>query len=135
MPPVGPLAITFNTLGGWFWLTGLLAGVCTVPFVLLAHKTAQAKMGWLLALLALPWVGFVFSWGIGRSWLGRRVLRLRHSRIAQRLDVNVTRATALRSVRRAVGLAEEVVRAASQDGAEAPYPGNQFLVLAEGPTA
>ena len=133
--PVVPLAATFGTPLGWFWFSGVLAGLFTVPFVLLSTKTAQAKLGWLLALFSLPWFGFVLYWGLGRSWLKRRVLRLRHSRIAQRLDVTHIRATALRSVRRAVGLAEEVVRAASQEGAEAPYPGNTFLALAEGPTA
>jgi cardiolipin synthase A/B len=135
MLPLAPPAFFLDGFAGGLWITGVLAGLVTVPFVLLANKTAQAKIGWFLALFALPIFGTFVYWAIGHNWLKRRILRLRHARVAGLVPLEKTFATALGTSQRGQGLAEEVVKAAAVDGAELPFPGNDFLPLASGPAA
>lgn len=121
---------------GPVWLLTTLAAVATVPFVLLSHKTAQAKLGWLLALFALPIAGCVGYWLVGRNWLYRRVLRLRHARGRELAPVDRTLVSALRqAVAPRGGVAREVTLAVELEGVEAPFPGNEVLPLTDGPSA
>jgi len=139
-----PLLTTASLTQG-FWLYGtafrgwvlLLAVLATVPFVLLSRKTAQGKLGWLLALFALPWVGLVFYWLLGRDWLNRRVLRLRHARSASLQTADRMLVSTLQKVRSTPrgGVAEELLLAAEMEGMYAPYPGNEVTLLGEGPAA
>lgn len=130
LPEVGPRWL------GWVHLCAVLA---TVPVVLLSRKSPQGKLGWLLALVALPWLGLVLYWGLGRDWLHRRVLRLRHARTASLeptdrvLDAARLQVQASHAAGRALGVAPELVLAAQSEGVCAPYPGNEVLALADGP--
>lgn len=128
-------ALIVEWIGGPFWWTAVLAALATAPLVLLAPKSAQAKMGWLLALFALPWLGPVLYWLLGRNWLHRRVLRLRHACGLEWTAVDRTLASTLVAATRTHGLADEVVMAAALEGASAPFPGNDVLALADGPSA
>lgn len=130
-----PLAVTGPGFAGAIWLIGLALAFASVPSVLLARKTAQAKLGWFLALFALPVFGAFLYWVLGHNWLQRRVLKLRYARGAGMAPLEKTLATALGMAHRGVGLAEEVVKAAAVEGAELPYPGNDMLPLATGPEA
>jgi cardiolipin synthase len=121
----------------WVSWAHFLAVLATVPFILLARKSPQAKLGWLLAIVALPWVGLLFYWAVGRDWLNRRVLRLRHARVTSFQPTDrMLQATIdqLRSAPRG-SVAQELVLAAEMEGVSAPYPCNEVLPLAEGPAA
>jgi cardiolipin synthase len=137
MLPLAPpgLLLELDGVFGVLWLLGMAAALVTAPLVLLSHKSAQAKLGWILALFAMPIVGAILYWALGHNWLARRVLRLRHARGAGLSQIERTLATALGSAQRGAGLAEEVVKAAAVDGAELPYPGNDVTPLATGPSA
>lgn len=132
-----PLALVWGDLAGWLWLAALGGALVTVPFVLLAPKTAQAKLGWMLALVALPVLGFLCYWTFGRSWLHRRVLRLRHACGRELEPMDRTLAATLRQALAPPknGIAQEVTLAAELEGVEAPFPGNDVLPLADGPAA
>jgi len=123
-----------SSIPGWVQLAAVLA---TVPFVLLGRKSAQGKLGWLLILFALPWGGLALYWLLGRDWLNRRVLRLRHARSAMLEAPERLLVSTLRKARLAPkgGVAQELVLAAEMEGMHAPYPGNEVLPLAEGPAA
>ncbi len=126
------LLFRLEGIAGWLHLAAVLA---TVPFVLLARKSAQGKLGWLLALFALPWLGLFFYWVLGRDWLNRRVLRLRHARSASLETSDRVLVSTLKKALSAPrgGVAQELVLAAEIEGMYAPYPGNDVLPLAEGP--
>ncbi len=137
MAPPSALAILWSDGAGPVWLVVTLASVATAPTVLLSPKTAQAKLGWLLALFALPVVGFLGWWIFGRSWLHRRVLRLRHACGRELAPMDRTLVSTLRQAVGAPrnGVASEVTLAAELEGVEAPFPGNEVLPLADGPSA
>jgi cardiolipin synthase A/B len=131
---------------GALWLQGipnpaagleLAATLATIPFVLLSRKGPQAKLGWLLALATIPYGGLFLYWLLGRDWLNRRVLKLRHARgqslePTDRMLVSTVRAS-LPAPR--VGVDDELVLAAEMEGVAPPFRGNRVTTLAEGPAA
>lgn len=132
------MGFTGGTTGSWTSLLGwchLLAVLSTAPSVLLSHKSAQAKLGWFLAMVALPWLGLACYWLVGRNWLHRRVLRLRHARTASLQEADRLLENTKRQARSAPrgGVAEELLLAAEIEGMSEPYPGNEVRLLAEGP--
>lgn len=130
-------ALVPTTFERWVSWAHLLAVLATVPFILLARKSAQAKLGWILAVVALPWVGLVFYWALGRDWLNRRVLKLRHARVASFQPTDRMLQATIDQLRRVPrgSVAQELVLAAEMEGVAAPYPCNEVLPLAEGPAA
>jgi cardiolipin synthase len=126
------LAISWEPLS--IYGLGILCGLATVPVILLAPKSAQGKIGWILVVLGLPWVGLLLYWIGGRSRLKRRVLRLRGVR-------GVTIRGLDRPLRASLdrlsghGVATEMVRTAEIGGAFPPYAGNDVLPLIDGPSA
>lgn len=60
-----------------FWTSTQVLAVCSIPSVLLQRRgRPQAAIAWVLALFALPWLGLLLWWLVGRRHL-RRVKRRR----------------------------------------------------------
>lgn len=140
------MAASATTLLGALWLSGIphvwaglefAATLATIPVVLLSRKGAQAKLGWLLALSTIPYGGLFLYWMLGRDWLNRRVLKLRHARSQSLERTDRMLVTTLRASLPAPrpGVGAELVLAAEMEGVASPYYGNSVLPLAEGPSA
>jgi cardiolipin synthase A/B len=144
MPPWPPGVVAFwldallpTEIERWVSWVHLGAVLATVPFILLARKSPTAKLGWLFGIVAIPWIGLFFYWVLGRDWLNRRVLRLRHARVVSFEPTDRMLQSQIAAMRAAPrgNVAQEVVLAAEMEGVAAPYPGNAVLPLAEGPAA
>jgi cardiolipin synthase len=128
------LALEWEVLVVRGYAVSLLVNLATIPVILLSPKTPQGKIAWILVVLGVPGGGLAFYWIWGRSRLKRKVLTLRHGR-ASYVEA------AERPFREAVvrqlggGLSAELARTAEVMGAFPPYPGNDVLLLAEGPEA
>jgi cardiolipin synthase len=72
---IGLLSASGWPVHGWdaFLLVGELLALLTIPSVLIRRRGHPiAALAWLLALIALPLVGVVLWWGIGRTHLVRK---------------------------------------------------------------
>ena len=128
------LALAWEVVVTWLQGLSFLVALATIPLILLSPKTPQGKTAWILVVLGLPGIGLALYWIGGRSRLKRKVLTLRHGR-ASYVEA------AERPFREAVvrqlgsGLSPELARTAEVMGAFPPYPGNDVLLLADGPAA
>lgn len=65
----------------WILLAAELLGLATIPSVLVQRRGRPlAALSWILALLAIPLVGVVLWWLLGRTHLKRRARKRRKSR-------------------------------------------------------
>ena len=128
------LALSWESLVVRVYALSFLLNLATIPVVLLAPKTPQGKLGWILILLGAPGVGLLLYWIAGRSRLKRRVVLLRHGRASY---VEATERPHREAVARQLGsgFSPGLVRTAEVMGAFPPYPANELLVLADGPSA
>lgn len=71
------------------WWGGTIVALVHIPSVLMRRETRpMAALAWILCLLALPVVGVVLWWGIGRRHLERRKRRWARSREAMSRSLN-----------------------------------------------
>jgi cardiolipin synthase A/B len=64
-------------------LAAYLAGIASAPSALLTARTPQAAVGWVVALLTIPWLAVPLYWTMGSSRFGAYI------RIRQRADAAV----------------------------------------------
>ena len=88
--PTLSLIAWLSELSAWtlFVWTGRILGICFVPSVLLQRSTRPvASLGWILALVFLPYLGILLWWVFGRSYLRRSSPRSveGHRRLSERL--------------------------------------------------
>jgi cardiolipin synthase len=121
----------------WFYWAGLALGAALVPGILLSRKVAQAKVAWILFVLGFPWVGAFFYGALGRARLARSVVRLRGRRGAAlaRVDETLRRTLASGPPISPADPAEQMVLGARHVGATPAVAGNEFTLLADGPSA
>ncbi len=124
---------TDERLGPWFWghALGELLGLLSVPSVLLQRRgRPTAALVWIMALVAMPYIGLLMWWLIGRRHLARR--RAQHHAASAAVSARLKeRALTQRSVAVPAGL--PVLPSQAKLGVFPPLPGNFVDILVDGP--
>jgi len=92
MPNLSLLAVLRWSTDWWLLFLALsyLLAVVSVPSVLLQRRgRPHSAVSWLLVLFALPWIGIILWWAIGRKYLERQ--RRRRRKAAARTAFALTR--------------------------------------------
>lgn len=130
-----PRALMLAAVPSWCgstWVVGAgwLLGLALVPAILMSRKLPQAKIAWLLAVTGFPWIGAFLYVTFGSRSYHRRVMRRRSAHTGtDRLGVQRVFHRFRRRRKNVTDIIGEIERA----GAFPPVPGNDLILLTEGP--